>query len=168
MYARRSTLCLEIPIFPRDSDCHTGEMPCSAPQNITSRLDSTEASWTTKDDTSTIDLFRQDDSSHPGRASVIHDHCRRAQNEGSESCVWVCIQRGRRIFAIDQRLEELKGPLRIHGLHRNDSWWKRHSPFSGVAVREVKVRATIIPTKPISKLIECQRSDFSSLRSVPI
>jgi hypothetical protein len=57
---------------------------------------------------------------------------------GKESeCIWVCFKRGQRWIAKDVQLSER--PLGVYELRKLSGWWKRHSLFSAVGVREVKV-----------------------------
>ena len=80
----------------------------------------------------------------PGRWSVIQDYCRRAGEQGGgDRCIWLCIKRGRKTFATDMRLENIKGHFGIHVLQKHHSWWKRHSFYSAVGVKIIKVRELV-------------------------
>ena len=71
---------------------------------------------------------------------MIQDYCRRAQKQGNNKCIWLCFKRGRRVFATDVRLDNIKSSLGIHTLREHNSWGKRHSFYSAVTVKAVKVR----------------------------
>jgi hypothetical protein len=89
-----------------------------------------------------------------GRPSVIKWYCEQAMSaRGKDSeCIWVCIKRGRNWIAKDILLSE-RPSLGVYELRQLCGWWKRHSLFSAVGVREVKVRFA----KPfvISVLLRC-------------
>jgi hypothetical protein len=74
-----------------------------------------------------------------GKPSIIKFYCEQAmRTTGRDSeCIWVCIKRGRRWIAKDIQLSER--PLGVYELRKLCGWWKRHSLFSAVGVRDVKV-----------------------------
>jgi hypothetical protein len=50
------------------------------------------------------------------------------------------MQRGRRWIAKDIQLGVEEKPLGIYELRKLSGWWKRHSLYSAVGVKEIKVR----------------------------
>jgi hypothetical protein len=84
-------------------------------------------------------VFREDEIEH-GKPSVIHSYCQRAIDQGRKECIWLCIQRGRKWIAKDIQLETEDKAFGISELRRMSGWWKQHSMFSTVAVKEIRVR----------------------------
>jgi hypothetical protein len=75
-----------------------------------------------------------------GKPSAIHSYCQRAIDQGYKECIWLGMQRGRRWIAKDIQLGVEEKPLGIYELRKLSGWWKRHSLFSAVGVKEIKVR----------------------------
>jgi hypothetical protein len=75
-----------------------------------------------------------------GRPSVILAHCQRAIDNGHKECIWLGIQRGRHWIAKDIQLGVTEKPLGIYELRKLSGWWKRHSLYSAVGVKKIKVR----------------------------
>jgi hypothetical protein len=84
-------------------------------------------------------VFRSHESEH-GKPSVIHSYCQRAIDHGHKECIWLGIQHGRRWIAKDIQLGVTEKPLGIYELRKLSGWWKRHSLYSAVGVKEIKVR----------------------------
>jgi hypothetical protein len=84
-------------------------------------------------------VFRRHESEH-GKPSVIHSYCQQAIDNGHKDCVWLGIQRGRRWIAKDIQLGVEEKRLGIYELRKLSGWWKRHSLYSAVGVKEIKVR----------------------------
>lgn len=74
-----------------------------------------------------------------GRPTVISKHCRLAQEQGKEECLWLCVKRGRRFFAVDIPLRKFEGSWGFRELRNLDGWWKRYSLFLALGVKGVKV-----------------------------
>ena len=74
-----------------------------------------------------------------GKETVIKGYCQRAITAGYKNCIWLCMRRGNRTIAKDIPLSEIDEPLDICGLRKQLGWWKRHSLYSAVAVKEVWV-----------------------------
>jgi hypothetical protein len=75
-----------------------------------------------------------------GKPSVVHSYCQRAINHGHKECIWLGIQHGRKWIAKDIQLGSEDKPFEICELRKLSGWWKRHSMFSAVGVKEIKVR----------------------------
>jgi hypothetical protein len=75
-----------------------------------------------------------------GKPSAIHSYCQRAIDHGHKECIWLGMQRGRRWIAKDIQLGVTEKPLGIYELRKLSGWWKRHSLYSAVGVKEIKVR----------------------------
>jgi hypothetical protein len=75
-----------------------------------------------------------------GKPSVVHSYCQRAIDRGHTECVWLALQRGRKWIAKDIPLGCEDKPFGIYELRKISGWWKRHSMFSAVGVKEIKVR----------------------------
>ncbi|KAJ6059706.1 uncharacterized protein N7446_000357 [Penicillium canescens] len=75
-----------------------------------------------------------------GRPSTIHDYCLKANREGRTKCIWICMKKGRRWIAKDISVEKTGYVLGIPELRKQCSWWKRHSLFSVVGVKEIMNR----------------------------
>ncbi|KAH8757118.1 hypothetical protein BGZ57DRAFT_932894 [Hyaloscypha finlandica] len=75
-----------------------------------------------------------------GKPSVVHSYCRRAIDHGHKDCIWLGIQRGRKWIAKDVQLGSDDKPFGICELRKMSGWWKRHSMFSAIGVKEIKIR----------------------------
>jgi hypothetical protein len=103
----------------------------------------------TPENSSTIDpqpaypgsVFRSHESEH-GKPSVIHAYCQQAIDNGQKECIWLGIQSGRRWIAKDIQLGVEEKRLGIYELRKLSGWWKRHSLYSAVGVKEIKVRSS--------------------------
>ncbi len=84
-------------------------------------------------------IIRHSPDVEAGRPSVIKDYCLEAINEGHTKCIWVCMKRGRKWIAKDIKLEAWDSPLGVYDLRKMCGWWKRHSLYSAVGVKEVMV-----------------------------
>jgi hypothetical protein len=84
------------------------------------------------------DLGSSQDSKR-GRPSVIHEYCLNAQNEEHTKCIWVCMKKGKKWIAKDIKIDKMDGVLGIPELRQQYSWWKRHSLYSVMGVKEVMV-----------------------------
>jgi hypothetical protein len=87
-------------------------------------------------------VFRELQDVECGKPSVINSYCQQAIDRGHRECIWFCIKRGRRWIAKDIQLRIEDRPLGIYELRKQCGWWKRHSLFSAVGVKEIKVRHT--------------------------
>jgi hypothetical protein len=96
-------------------------------------------------------VFRSHKSEH-GKPSVIHAYCQHAIDNGHKECIWLGIQRGRRWIAKDIQLGVEEKPLGIYELRKLSGWWKRHSLFSAVGVKEIKVRMILSISRGFSLL----------------
>lgn len=78
-----------------------------------------------------------------GRKTIIAGYCeRRLQKKGHENCVFLCLKRGRKHYAIDIPIERDKPNLGLDRLRRESGpWWKRWSLYSAIGVQEVNVIA---------------------------
>jgi hypothetical protein len=74
-----------------------------------------------------------------GRPSVIEAYCRQAIDLKDTESIWFCMQRGRKWIAMDVQPASVAKRLGIEEPRKQDGWWKRHSMFSAVGVKEVKV-----------------------------
>lgn len=74
-----------------------------------------------------------------GKQSVVKHYCLQAIKEGHTKCIWLCMKRGRRWIAKDIKLEACDSPLGVGELRKMCGWWKRHSLYSVVGVKEVMV-----------------------------
>jgi hypothetical protein len=83
-------------------------------------------------------VFQDPQHIEHGKPSVIKSYCEQIGNHGKE-CIWLCMQRGRKWIAKDIKLEIENQPLGIYELRKQCGWWKRHSMFSVVGVKEIKV-----------------------------
>jgi hypothetical protein len=83
-------------------------------------------------------VFQDPQHIEHGKPSVIKSYCEQVGNHGKE-CIWLCMQRGRKWIAKDIKLEIENQPLGIYELRKQCGWWKRHSMFSVVGVKEIKV-----------------------------
>jgi len=86
-----------------------------------------------------MDLEKAVPPQQQGKPSVIKWYCEQAMDtRGKDSeCIWICFKRGEHWIAKDVQLSER--PLGVYELRKLCGWWKRHSLFSVVGVREVKV-----------------------------
>jgi len=75
-----------------------------------------------------------------GKPSVVHSYCQQAIDRGHKECIWLAIKRGRKWIAKDIQLGGEDKPFGIYELRKISGWWKRHSMFSAVGVKEIKVR----------------------------
>jgi hypothetical protein len=73
------------------------------------------------------------------RPSVIKDYCLQAIKEGHTKCIWLCMRRGKKWIAKDVKDGVWDSPLGVHELRKMCGWWKRHSLYSAVGVKEVMV-----------------------------
>lgn len=79
-----------------------------------------------------------------GRPSIIHEHCLKAFRGGHKKCIWICMKKRNRWIAKDICLEKKGLVLGIPELRMKCSWWKQHSLYSVVGVKEVMVRSNIL------------------------
>jgi hypothetical protein len=81
------------------------------------------------------------DIPHPdgGQPPVIIDHCQEALDQGRTEYIWLCMRRGGGTNAKDIQLSNGDTPLGIYDLRKECGWWKRHSMFSVIGVKEVLV-----------------------------
>ncbi|KAF2176536.1 hypothetical protein K469DRAFT_400765 [Zopfia rhizophila CBS 207.26] len=75
-----------------------------------------------------------------GKDSVIAEYCRRAIKNGHTECIWLCMKRGRRCLVKDIQFKSNGHIVGLHDIRRRYSWWKSHSLYSAVGVKEVMVR----------------------------
>jgi hypothetical protein len=85
-----------------------------------------------------------------GKPSVVHSYCRRAIDHGHKDCIWLGIQRGRKWIAKDVQLGSDDKPFGICELRKMSGWWKRHSMFSAIGVKEIKVRRISIFSRTLN------------------
>lgn len=91
---------------------------------------------------------------HPkpkGKLSKIAEYCRRAINNGREECIWLCIHRNGRYIVRDIPLTTNGYAISLYDVRKRCNWWKRHSLYSAVGVREVEVCTYCITHFPVSK-----------------
>lgn len=74
-----------------------------------------------------------------GRPSIIHEYCLKADREGRNKCIWICMKKRNRWIAKDMCLEKEGLVLGMPELRMQCSWWRRHSLYSVVGVKEVMV-----------------------------
>ncbi|KAK2592005.1 hypothetical protein QQS21_010308 [Conoideocrella luteorostrata] len=86
-------------------------------------------------------IFKSQNES-PGKRSKIADYCRsRLEDHKHERCVFLCLKRGRRFYAIDIPIDEESLDLGLDRLRRaSGPWWKRWSLYSAVGVQEINMR----------------------------
>ncbi|KAH7121404.1 hypothetical protein EDB81DRAFT_913581 [Dactylonectria macrodidyma] len=78
-----------------------------------------------------------------GRKTIIADYCqRRSEKErGYKECVFLCLRRGRRYYAIDIPIKLDDPTLGLDRLRKESGpWWKRYSLYSAVGVQEINMR----------------------------
>jgi hypothetical protein len=75
-----------------------------------------------------------------GRKSELYDYCKEANDQGYTECIWVCFRRSHRWLARDLRLNASLDSIHLDELRKIFGWWKRHSFYSTVGVKEVMVR----------------------------
>lgn len=75
-----------------------------------------------------------------GKHSVIESYCRsHVIDREDKEAIWFCMQRGRKWIAKDVQPTSVAKRFGIDELRKHYGWWKRHSMFSAVGVKEVKV-----------------------------
>ncbi|OBT68723.1 hypothetical protein VE03_02098 [Pseudogymnoascus sp. 23342-1-I1] len=79
-----------------------------------------------------------------GKPSVIRAYCRRHVADcDDKEAIWFCMQRGLNWgVAKDVHSTSVSKKFGIDELRKYNGWWKRHSMFSAVGVKEVKMRFT--------------------------
>lgn len=78
-------------------------------------------------------------SEESGLPSVVADYCQQALKNGHEECIWLCMKRGGRFIAKDIPLNTDECTVGLEDIRKRSSWWKRHSLYSAVGVKEVLV-----------------------------
>lgn len=78
-------------------------------------------------------------SKERGRPSVIAEYCRQAIENGHEECICLCMKRGRRFIVKDILLKTDGHTIGLYDIRKRCSWWKRHSLYSAVGVKEILV-----------------------------
>ncbi|KFY68680.1 hypothetical protein V496_00893 [Pseudogymnoascus sp. VKM F-4515 (FW-2607)] len=91
--------------------------------------------------TTTQQDFHMTDPELKGKPSVIEAYCRRhVIDREDKAAIWFCMQRGRKWVAKDVHPTSVSKRFGIDELRKYNGWWKRHSMFSAVGVKEVKMR----------------------------
>lgn len=77
-----------------------------------------------------------------GKPSLLKSYCEQAIYHGGPEaeCIWLCMQNGRKWIAKDIKFDPEKHSLGIVQLRRQCGWWKRHSMYAAMGVKEVQVR----------------------------
>lgn len=115
----------------RDIEQHTAHTADNHAQP-TSQV--SEHSTTTQQD------FHMTDPEFKGKPSVIEAYCRRhVLDREDKAAIWFCMQRGRKWVAKDVHPTSVSKRFGIDELRKYNGWWKRHSMFLAVGVKEVKV-----------------------------
>ena len=82
---------------------------------------------------------KEADNPFMGRESLLHGYCSRAIDAGHENCIWICMKIGKQYRLIDIPIVTNGQPIGVADIRERHSWWKRHSLYSVVGVKEVMV-----------------------------
>ena len=100
--------------------------------------------------------------------SILADYCPRAISDGHDRCIWLCRKDGKQYTLIDIPTTTRGQTIGFADIRKRYSWWKRHSLYSAVGVKQVKVSITGNAKKTDSLTRQgpccpCQRNDRKNL-----
>ncbi|KAF2192843.1 hypothetical protein K469DRAFT_551488 [Zopfia rhizophila CBS 207.26] len=97
-----------------------------------------------------------------GHPSVIAEYCQQAIENGHEECIWLCMKRGRRFIVKDLPLKTDGKSIGLYDIRKQCSWWKRHSLYSVLGVKEILVSSLHLKSRQEIRAVPME-FDYPSL-----